>query len=40
VHGEIWRALSGQPLNAGDRVRVTAVDGLTLRVELADNRLP
>jgi membrane-bound serine protease (ClpP class) len=36
VHGEIWRATSAAPLAAGRRVRVTAIDGLTLRVEPAD----
>jgi len=33
VHGEIWRATSTVPLRARSRVRVTAVDGLTVRVE-------
>jgi membrane-bound serine protease (ClpP class) len=33
VHGEIWRALSRAPLSAGARVRIAAVDGLTLLVE-------
>jgi membrane-bound serine protease (ClpP class) len=33
VHGEIWRAESAVPLGAGDPVRVTAIDGLTLWVE-------
>jgi membrane-bound serine protease (ClpP class) len=33
VHGEIWRAQSTSPLEAGTRVRVTALDGLTLTVE-------
>jgi membrane-bound serine protease (ClpP class) len=33
VRGEIWRAESAVPLEAGDRVRVVAVDGLTLLVE-------
>jgi membrane-bound serine protease (ClpP class) len=32
VHGEVWRAMSGEPIAAGDRVRVTQVDGLTLTV--------
>ena len=36
VHGELWRARSGGSLEAGDRVRVRAVEGLTLVVE----RLP
>jgi membrane-bound serine protease (ClpP class) len=33
VHGEIWRALSASPVHAGARVRVTAVDGLTITVQ-------
>jgi membrane-bound serine protease (ClpP class) len=33
VHGEIWRATSAVPLDAGRSVRVAAVEGLTLRVE-------
>jgi membrane-bound serine protease (ClpP class) len=33
IRGEIWRAESTAPLNAGDPVRVTAVNGLTLVVE-------
>ena len=33
VHGEIWRATAGAPLAPGERVRVAAVDGLTLHVE-------
>jgi membrane-bound serine protease (ClpP class) len=33
VHGEIWRALSTEPVVAGARIRVTALDGLTLTVE-------
>ena len=35
VHGEMWRAASREPIPAGQRVRVTAIDGLTLVVELA-----
>jgi len=34
IHGEIWNALSDIALNKGQQVRVTEVDGLTLRVEL------
>lgn len=33
VHGEIWSATSGSPVKAGDKVRVVAVDGMTLEVE-------
>lgn len=33
VHGELWIAESGSPVAAGDRVRVRAVQGLTLLVE-------
>ena len=33
VYGEIWAARSGAPLGPGERVRVAAVDGLTLEVE-------
>ncbi|MEX0386488.1 NfeD family protein [Spiribacter onubensis] len=36
VEGERWRARCNMPLDAGDRVRVTAVDGLTLTVEPMD----
>jgi membrane-bound serine protease (ClpP class) len=32
VHGELWRARSPEPLAPGQRVRVDALDGLTLRV--------
>ncbi len=33
VHGELWRAVSRAPVAAGQPVRVTAVNGLTLAVE-------
>ena len=33
VRGELWAARSKQPALAGRRVRITAVDGLTLEVE-------
>ncbi len=33
VHGETWRVRSPEPLRAGQRVRVKAMDGLTLDVE-------
>jgi membrane-bound serine protease (ClpP class) len=35
VHGELWSAVSAQPITKGARVRVLSVDGLTLHVELA-----
>lgn len=33
VHGEDWRAVTRRPVRRGQRVRVVAVDGLTLTVE-------
>lgn len=33
IHGEVWQAETRVPLRRGDRVRVTAVDGLVLSVE-------
>ncbi len=33
VQGERWRAIAEQPLNAGERVVVTGIAGLTLRIE-------
>jgi len=32
VHGERWRVRAAQPLHAGQRVRITRIDGLTLDV--------
>lgn len=32
VHGEIWSAIADRPLRVGQRVRVTAIDGLKLTV--------
>lgn len=37
IHSENWRALCAQPLHKDDRVKVTAVDGLLLRVEPIQN---
>ena len=37
LRGEIWRAISHAPVQAGHPVRVTRVDGLTLMVEPADH---
>lgn len=33
IHGERWRALCATALKRGDRVRVTGIDGLQLKVE-------
>jgi len=33
--GEIWRAVSSQPLRAGQKVVIEGVEGLTLRVKPA-----
>ena len=33
IHGEIWKAESTVKLAVGDRVQVTAINGLTLQVE-------
>ncbi len=33
IHGETWQVKSKLPLNRGDHVRVTAIDGLILSVE-------
>jgi membrane-bound serine protease (ClpP class) len=37
VHGELWDAVSAAPLARGQRVRVRAVDGLTLTVEASES---
>jgi membrane-bound serine protease (ClpP class) len=34
VHGELWRAKSNVPLHRGQKVRVTAMKGLMLQVEV------
>jgi len=34
VHGEMWEVRSTIPLNLGEIVRVTGIDGLVLVVEL------
>jgi membrane-bound serine protease (ClpP class) len=33
VRGEIWQAVSGEPIESGSRIRVANVDGLTLVVQ-------
>jgi len=40
VHGEIWRGTSSVDIAAGRRVRVTAVEGLCVRVEPSDAEMP
>lgn len=40
VHGEIWRAVSRVPLDSGQDVRVTEVNGLTLVVEPLSSSTP
>ena len=37
VQGELWEARAGAELAPGARVRVTAIDGLTLEVESTEN---
>jgi membrane-bound serine protease (ClpP class) len=39
TRGEIWRALSDEPLAEGDAIRVVSVEGLTLRVRRAGRPL-
>ncbi len=38
VHSELWNAQTTVPVQFGQRVRVTALDGLMLRVEPVDDR--
>jgi membrane-bound serine protease (ClpP class) len=38
VRGETWRVVSAAPLARGERLRVTGIEGLTLRVEPEDRR--
>ncbi len=38
LHGERWNATSAQPLRAGQRVRIVAIDGLTLTVAPEGNQ--
>jgi membrane-bound serine protease (ClpP class) len=37
VLGELWQARSSSELPPGSRVRVVAIDGLTLEVEIAED---
>ena len=34
VQGETWRVRAGAPVRRGDRLRVKAIDGLVLTVEV------
>jgi membrane-bound serine protease (ClpP class) len=40
VHGEYWDATSNRPVSQGSRVRITSIDGLTLRVEPFEEPIP
>ncbi|MEJ2095357.1 MAG: NfeD family protein, partial [Gammaproteobacteria bacterium] len=33
IHGETWWSISNTPLKKGNQVKVTDIDGLTLKVE-------
>ena len=37
VHGELWQARAAEPVPQGGRVRVVALDGLTVEVEAAES---
>jgi membrane-bound serine protease (ClpP class) len=37
VQGELWQAVSRQPVRAGQRLRIRKVDGLTVEVEPAQD---
>ncbi|MBL8369568.1 MAG: nodulation protein NfeD, partial [Candidatus Accumulibacter sp.] len=37
VHGERWRVRASGPLRAGQHVRISAIDGLTLEVQANDD---
>ena len=37
IHGEVWEAESSAPLKRGNHVRVTAVEGLVLKVQPKEN---
>jgi membrane-bound serine protease (ClpP class) len=38
VHGESWKAISDQPIEAGESVEILSVEGLTVRVQRATPR--
>ena len=37
VHGEIWKAVSDDPLKKGDRIQVLEVNGLLLKVKSVES---
>jgi membrane-bound serine protease (ClpP class) len=39
VHGELWNAVTQTPVQAGQPLRIVRVDGLTLQVEPASDRI-
>jgi membrane-bound serine protease (ClpP class) len=40
VAGELWRAVAGEKIPQGSRVRVKKVDGLTVEVEAVEKKEP
>ena len=40
VHGEYWRAFSEEPIEPGEKVEVTGINGLLLNVQKVPNREP
>jgi membrane-bound serine protease (ClpP class) len=40
VHGELWDAISREPVSPGGLVRVQSIEGLTLQVEPVSNSHP
>ncbi|MFH1488640.1 MAG: nodulation protein NfeD [Pseudomonadota bacterium] len=40
IHGELWRAESGEEINEGEKVEVTGVEGLVLTVKRAEQKRP
>ena len=37
VHGELWNAVTDEPLAVGDKITVVAIDSLTLKVKKSEN---
>lgn len=40
VRGELWQAVAREPVQRGERLRIVAIDGLTLTVERPRTRVP